>query len=102
MMMKQHRLILSRAPGPGVYIGSDNGTWTVDIDAKGVITGQISSYINAMSLPIQGTVNNQGEFDATISTSTGNVFIGQLTETTASGNWENVTGGTGTWEGTKQ
>lgn len=86
----------------GVYIGGDNGMWTANIDAAGNITGEISSYLRAMTLPLEGSVNSQGTFEATVGTSADNIFKGQIKDNMASGTWENTSGDTGTWEGIKQ
>ncbi len=89
----------------GLYLGNDdNGTWTATIDSNGDVSGSASSAVYPATYDLIGTIDPQGAFTATAgSASTGSEFVGQFTETTASGTWSNTNFGfSGTWSGTKE
>lgn len=89
----------------GTYSGDvDNGTWSVQIDEMGGISGTATSTVMSMDFGLTGTVNSEGEFFATTgSATTGTTFTGELTATNGQGTWENIQSGqSGTWSGTKQ
>jgi hypothetical protein len=87
----------------GVYSGDESGTWNININKKGVVTGSAKS--NASTIyELNGNVTNSGSFSATAgSTSTGTTFTGQLSENNASGTWKNtLVNVKGVWSGSKQ
>ncbi len=89
----------------GTYVGSgDNGTWRVEIDDQGNISGTATSFVLSMNFGLSGTVNSEGEFHATTgSASSGTTFTGTLTATDGQGTWENSqTGLSGSWSGYKE
>ena len=88
----------------GTYTGPDTGTWTANINAEGVIAGSVDSDLLNFPLPLQGVVNDQGEFTSTVGTAQlGLTFTGQLTSNTGQGTWESTdASSSGTWTGTKQ
>ena len=88
----------------GTYTGPDTGTWTANIDSKGVIAGSVDSDLLNFPVPLQGVVDDQGKFSSTVGTTQmGLTFTGQLTSTIGQGTWESSDGSSsGTWTGTKQ
>lgn len=89
----------------GVYLGNDdNGTWTATIDSNGDVTGTAYSDVYPEDFNMIGTIDPQGAFTATAgSVSTGSEFVGQFTQSTASGTWSNSNYNmSGTWSGTKE
>ncbi len=89
----------------GTYSGvADNGTWMVEIDETGNITGAATSTVSSVDYGLTGTVNSEGDFLATTgSAASGTVFTGVLTATNGQGTWENAQSGlSGTWSGNKQ
>lgn len=89
----------------GTYDGEDEGTWSVIIDEDGNVSGNAFSTILSQSQQVSGTVNDDGDFTATVgNTSQGSTFSGQLNEdNTASGTWTNSAFSTdGTWMGSRQ
>jgi hypothetical protein len=89
----------------GTYSGDvDNGTWSVQINEIGGISGTATSTVMSMDYGLTGTVNSEGEFFATTGTATtGTTFTGELTATNGQGTWENNQSGlSGTWSGNKQ
>ncbi len=85
------------------FADGDNGTWTVYVDEKGVVTGNATSTVLSEAYPLNGSLSDKGEFYATIGTSSVGHFEGKIIGTSASGNWMNyITGMNGTWSGNKQ
>lgn len=89
----------------GNFTGTqDNGSWTANVNSSGVATGTATSVVFSNTYQLNGTVNNQGVFVATIGTaSTGAKFNGQMTTAgVANGTWVNTNAGmNGNWNGTK-
>lgn len=88
----------------GRFTGTqDNGTWTASVSTSGVVTGTAVSNVFGSS-SLAGTVNNQGDFTATVGVSSdGARFTGKLTGNSGSGTWVNTSAGmNGAWTGTKQ
>ncbi len=92
----------------GVFSGTDRGTWSVTIDAQGVITG--SGYSNDLhdNFTLTGTVDGQNMFHAEAFTaggaSTGGEFSGVVVAPgVVSGTWVNrrYTSEYGTFEGSR-
>lgn len=87
----------------GRFTGTqDNGSWTASISTTGVVTGTAISTIYGPAT-LAGTVNNQGNFTATVGTSSdGAKFTGKLTGNSGSGTWVNASAGmNGGWMGNK-
>ena len=87
----------------GVYSGDESGTWNININEEGIVTGSAKSNANK-TYELNGNVTNSGTFSATAgSTSTGTTFTGQLSENNASGTWKNaLVNVKGVWSGSKQ
>ncbi len=88
----------------GTYSGDvDNGTWSVQINEMGGISGTATSTVMSMNYGLTGTVNSDGDFLATSgSATTGTTFTGVLTATNGQGTWENNQSGlSGIWSGNK-
>jgi len=89
----------------GQFTGSvDNGTWVANISSTGVVSGTAYSNIFPGASEINGTVTNQGAFNATVGRSSdGARFSGNLSARSGSGTWVNTAAGiNGNWTGTKQ
>jgi hypothetical protein len=89
----------------GRFTGNeDNGTWTATISALGVVTGTANSNVFPGVSGLVGTVNKQGDFTATVgSSSDGARFSGKLIGNSGSGTWINSSAEmSGGWSGTKQ
>lgn len=89
----------------GQFTGSgDNGTWVASISSTGVVSGTAYSNIFPGGSELNGTVTNQGAFNATVGRSSdGARFTGTLSARSGSGTWVNSAAGmNGNWTGTKQ
>lgn len=87
----------------GIYTGTESGTWDININDQGVISGTaMASYLS--DYEVKGTVTSEGSFKATVgTTSAGAVFTGQLSGNSGSETWtNNYTQDSGVWSGTKQ
>jgi hypothetical protein len=90
----------------GTYSGSDNGTFIINVDFNGNITGSFTS-TGFLSIfgpqPASGVVDAFGNFSGT--TSTGSSFQGSMTVNgnsgNATGNWSNPSIGSGPLQGTR-
>ncbi|MGC4233739.1 MAG: hypothetical protein QM594_12230, partial [Niabella sp.] len=59
----------------GQYVGSDQGTWSVTVSGNGIISGTGQSTQTGRTFDMEGNVNNDGNFKATIGTvATGSEF----------------------------
>ena len=89
----------------GTYSGGDNGSWNVNIDEDGNVSG-IAASDSAPGFPfdLNGSVTEDGKLEAQIPFFLDTLnFEGQFTNTDASGNWFNINQGiTGTWTGKKK
>ena len=90
----------------GIYTGAeDNGTWTAVVNSSGIATGTTTSTTFSSTYELNGAVNMEGVFAATVGSSTsGASFNGiMLANGTASGTWLNNSAQmNGTWTGSKQ
>ncbi|WP_157972018.1 hypothetical protein [Pleomorphovibrio marinus] len=89
----------------GTYSGADdNGAWRVQIDDKGTISGTATSITMTGGFELTGTVNSEGDFQATSgSTTFGTTFNGKLNGTNGQGTWQNIQAGiSGNWSGSKE
>ena len=89
----------------GQFTGiNDNGTWTVNINSNGVVSGTAISNVFSDTYNINGNVSENGTLTATLgTTSVGGSFIGELIGNNASGTWTNTSlGYNGNWTGSKQ
>lgn len=88
----------------GRYTGSgDEGKWELTVDAKGNITGILTSEVIVQTFQLEGKVKKDGRLDVVIgSVSSGASFSGQMNGDSASGTWviesENLSG---EWSGTR-
>lgn len=90
----------------GTYTGTgDNGSWDIQVDKDGKVSGNVISTVFIQNFTATGTVSSAGQLSVTAGTvSSGAKFVGTLTGNTGSGTWVNT--GTpsynGNWSGTKQ
>jgi len=84
----------------GTFRGDGAGTWTITVDASGIISGAVVS--NAFGNdPVSGALSSSGQanMSGTVGTS---VFSGSFTrDGGASGNWQDNEGGSGTFTGNR-
>lgn len=88
----------------GTFTGNkDKGTFSMDIDSKGIITGKTTSSIYQDIENVTGNVSQSGKVSAIAGSSTsGASFTGEMNNTSASGTWvNNSVGMNGTWQGSK-
>ena len=87
----------------GTYSGGDAGTWNATIDADGIVEGEAFSNNLKQSLPLSGSIDNSGDFRATVGSATnGATFKGAFTQESSSGTWENKAYEiSGSWTGSK-
>ena len=85
----------------GTFSGNDSGTWNAEIFSNGNINAELFSSIYNNSFSANGVVDNSGNVNLTFgSTSTGAVFTGQFSNSSASGTWTNESlSYYGTWSG---
>ncbi len=89
----------------GTYSGDDTGTWNVTIDGNGNIQGRaVSDSLPNYPFNLTGTLSENGNFEAQAPVFFGTVgFEGQLTASSATGNWFNISAGLqGMWTGEKK
>jgi hypothetical protein len=82
----------------------DNGSWTVNINSDGVVSGIAISNVFSDSYDINGNVTENGSLNATLgTTSVGGSFVGELSGNNAAGTWINTNlDFNGNWSGSKQ
>lgn len=88
----------------GTFTGNkDKGTFYMDIDSKGTITGKTTSSVYQDIENVTGNVSQSGKVSAVAGNSTsGANFTGEMNNNSASGTWVNSSVGmNGTWQGTK-
>jgi len=87
----------------GTFEGGDSGTYTVVVNANGTVTGTAFSNDLQQTLALNGTIDDDGNFDAVVgSAANGATFTGEFRATTSSGTWNNPNlNSSGTWSGTK-
>lgn len=98
-----------RGTWTGSFNGDDMGTWEVTIDEVGTISGSFSSASVGIPVPLEGQVQENGDFLATSgSTQVGSTFTGDLTvngeQASAEGTWSfsaNGQNSMGDWSGTR-
>ena len=88
----------------GTFSGSDSGTFLVTIYIDGEVSGTAFSNNLKQNIPLNGEIDESGNFDAVLGVSdSGASFTGKFTETKASGTWKNPPlNFSGTWNGVKQ
>ncbi|NQX84851.1 MAG: hypothetical protein HRT67_02920 [Flavobacteriaceae bacterium] len=88
----------------GTFSGEDTGTWNINVSESGEVTGTGFSTTFQENYIFEGSVNLDGQLNATVGTSsTGATFVGVLnTNGTGSGTWNNSDADlSGNWEGNK-
>ncbi len=88
----------------GTYTGDDTGTWNVNIDDEGKVTGSaVSDSLPFFTLTGEGEISKDGELNTTISNfGISIVFKGQAKDNSISGTWSYVGQDfSGTWSGKK-
>ncbi len=89
----------------GTYTGAqDNGSWTMQINTDGTVSGTATSEVFNGTYTVSGFVQENGDLTATVgNASSGALFTGQLDGSNASGTWNNTTANmSGEWSGTQQ
>ncbi len=89
----------------GTYTGGDTGSWRVNVDDEGKITGLLTpDSLGNFNFDITGSVNTDGSLSAEVNVFITTVnFTGTLSGNNGSGVWQNAAQGIqGTWTGTKQ
>lgn len=87
----------------GTYTGAkDSGTWLIQVDQSGKVNGAAHSIEFDADYSVSGYVGSNGEVNFTAGTATsGATFTGNVSGTTAAGNWVNTVSYSGTWSGGK-
>ncbi len=86
----------------GTFEGDDTGTWVMNIDSEGEITGDVVSDLDG-TFTVRGAVQDNGTASATAGTvSSGAIFSGTFNGDNVSGTWQNVSeGDSGIWSGSR-
>lgn len=90
----------------GVFTGGDNGTWTMEVDKEGKLTGSLTSSNSGTTYPFTGSFDSKGVISTTIDV--GGVIIdfegsGSADGKTADGTWGNSSANiSGVWSGAKK
>lgn len=88
----------------GTYSGTDQGNWNVTVSNDGKASGIAHSSVYNQNFDINGTVDNSGQLNAVLGTSSsGGNFKGTLTNTSGNGTWLNNIGKphSGSWSGNR-
>lgn len=88
----------------GTYTGGDSGTWSININEYGLVSGTAYSTVFVQSFSINGNASFNGQLTATLgNVSTGSTFTGFLNgDSNANGNWQNpILNISGTWSGSR-
>ncbi|MCT4614294.1 MAG: hypothetical protein N4A49_05385 [Marinifilaceae bacterium] len=74
----------------GTFNGGDSGSWVAVFHEDGNVTGSANSKNTDSMLDLEGSINEDGEFNATIgNSSTGAEFKGKISGNKISGKWTN-------------